>query len=355
VIEGLVATGLPLLAIGGVGVVTASIALGIRHGIDWDHIAAITDITSTTAAMDEKEAALVKEPALMLTDEKHHAIGHEHEEEDIAPVSSSTVAVAVGVAAPEIHAHEALQLHHTHQHHHDGGSPRAGVTSMFEKQRPALLLGSLYAVGHGFVVFVLGVIAIVARGFLPDWIDPIMEKVVGVTLLFLAAYLFYSLYRFFRGGEDFVMRSRWMLVFTGIRNAWESVRARLFGRPQAHVHEAERYGVRTALGIGMIHGVGAETGTQALVIAAAAGASNQATAVIALLGFIFGLLISNSAVTVLSTASFVSASQRKWVYVGAGALAAVFSLFIGLVFVFEMGDVLPALDPYTEWIGGGET
>ena len=34
----------------GVGVLVTGLALGIRHGIDWDHIAAITDIPSTTAA-----------------------------------------------------------------------------------------------------------------------------------------------------------------------------------------------------------------------------------------------------------------------------------------------------------------
>ena len=31
---------------------STALLLGIRHGIDWDHIAAITDITSTTATAD---------------------------------------------------------------------------------------------------------------------------------------------------------------------------------------------------------------------------------------------------------------------------------------------------------------
>src|SRR5919204_85430 len=30
----------------------AALALGMRHGIDWDHIAAITDITSTTTNVE---------------------------------------------------------------------------------------------------------------------------------------------------------------------------------------------------------------------------------------------------------------------------------------------------------------
>ena len=79
------ADALPLLSVGGsIGIISAALALGIRHGIDWDHIAAITDITSTTAALDEDEAVLVREPGFMLTDESHHAMGHEHEGEEPA-------------------------------------------------------------------------------------------------------------------------------------------------------------------------------------------------------------------------------------------------------------------------------
>ena len=41
----------------GFGVLVTGFVLGIRHGIDWDHIAAITDITSTTASAGMAEAA----------------------------------------------------------------------------------------------------------------------------------------------------------------------------------------------------------------------------------------------------------------------------------------------------------
>jgi high-affinity nickel-transport protein len=337
----------PVLTItGSLGVVSAALALGIRHGIDWDHIAAITDITSTTAALDEDEAVLVREPALMLTDESHHAIAHEHE---VPPTRA-----AGGANATDVHAHEALSLHHPHHHQHDDPSsaPGSGVSAFAARQRPALLLGTMYALGHGSIVLALGLVAILARQVLPDWIDPIMGRVVGFTLLFLAFYLFYSLYRYFRGEGEFQMRSRWMLVFAGIRNGWEKLRSKLFGGEREHEHAAQQYGVHTALGIGMIHGVGAETGTQALVIASAVGAASQAMGVVALVAFIVGLLISNSVVTVVSTAGFVSSRQRQWMYVGAGMLAAIFSLVLGLIFLFEWSNVLPGLDPYFRWIGG---
>jgi high-affinity nickel-transport protein len=218
-------------------------------------------------------------------------------------------------------------------------------------QKEAIWLGSLYALGHGMVVIILGVIAILAAEFLPEWVDPIMEKVVGVTLIFLAAYLFYSIYRYYRGGGMFVMRSRWMLIFAGVGNAWHWIRSRIGHHEHVHV-EQRNYTSRTAFGIGLIHGIGAETGTQALIIATAVGATSKGVAIAALLFFVVGLLISNTVVTMTSTLGFVSARRRQTIYVMAGVIAAVFSLVLGLVFLTESTGILPALDPYFRWIGG---
>lgn len=343
---------------GSIGVVAAALALGIRHGIDWDHIAAITDITSTTAtAQDSDERWLTREPGMMLTDESHHSLA-------AAPLGANAVAeaesvihaaehVAVGVGGSRSHLSSptaAVQAVRSHPkgNHHAGGS-----WGFLLEQRRALFLGTLYALGHGTVVTILGVLAILASGFLPGWIDPIMERVVGVTLIFLAAYLFYSLYRFFRGGGEFRIRSRWMLIFAGVRNGFNWLRARLWGgHKHAHVHASEQYGVRTAYGVGMIHGIGAETGTQVLVIATAVGAGTKAMGIVALGAFVVGLLISNSFITFATTAGFVSSRRRQGVYVLAGLLAAVFSLLVGLVFLSHAGGFLPDLDPYFRWIGG---
>jgi hypothetical protein len=346
---------LPLLSItGSIGIVGAAVALGFRHGIDWDHIAAITDITSTSIApVESEEKWLTREPGVMLTDESHHTLAHadgDHTHEDPAP-EPAPAAVTVGASAASGRGHARLQSA-TAPAGASANGHEHGLLSLARHQRPALLLGTMYALGHGSVVFALGLLALLAREVLPAWIDPIMERIVGVTLLFLAAYLFYSLYRFFRGGEEFRIRSRWMLVFAAVRNAFEVVRARVLGQQEHHVHEAQQYGVHTAYGIGMIHGVGAETGTQVLVITTAVGAGSQVMGVVALVGFIAGLLISNSIVTVVSTAGFVSSRQRQGIYVVAGAFAAVFSLLVGLFFLLHASDLLPNLDQYFSWIGG---
>ncbi len=332
------------LGIGGtIGVMGAALALGFRHGIDWDHIAAITDITSTAATDGHGDEWLLREPALMLTDESHHGMSMQPAHAVAAHASSPAAAALVAR-----HSHSMAEFGHRHNGHR-----RAPAISAFvRRQRPALLLGTMYALGHGSIVVVLGLLALLARQILPDWLDPIMERIVGVTLIVLAVYLFFSIAQFFRGGKEFRLRSRWMLVFAAVRNGANYVRAKLFGRPYEHVHEAQQYGVRTAFGVGLIHGIGAETGTQVLVIATAVGAGSKPMGVAALGAFVFGLLLSNSVVTVVSTAGFVSSQRRQGIYVAAGIVAAVFSLFIGLFFVTMHGSALPDLGHYFRWVGG---
>ena len=319
------------LGIGGtVGVLGGALALGLRHGIDWDHIAAITDITSTTAAGAEpQEKWLTDEPGVLLTDESDHAAAALSRQRPVAGGAQMAVALPGLIEA---------------------SSPVADA--LVQGRRRAIFLGTLYALGHGTVVTILGLVAILAGGFLPEWIDPVMERVVGVTLIFLASYLFYSLYRYFRGGGEFRIRSRWMLIFAGVRNAFGWLRARVHGHEHTHVRGAEQYGAKTAYSIGLIHGVGAETGTQVLIIATAVGAGTTSMGIAALLFFVVGLLISNSFVTLATATGFVSSSRRQLVYVLAGLLAAVFSLVVGLFFLFEAGGILPDLGSYFRWIGG---
>jgi len=143
-----------------------------------------------------------------------------------------------------------------------------------------------------------------------------------------------------------------MLVFAGVRNAFEIARSRLLGRPHEHVHEAQQYGMKTAYAVGLIHGIGAETGTQVLVIATAVGAGSRGMGTAALGAFVVGLLISNSVVTLVSTAGFVSSQRRQVIYVAAGLVAAVFSLFVGAFFLFHEASILPDLGQYFRWVGG---
>jgi hypothetical protein len=279
------------------GVVVAALGFGFRHGIDWDHIAAITDITSSQ-----------------------------------------------------------------------------------DDRRRSVFYGTLYALGHALIVLVLGVIAILVGERLPEGVDEVMTRIVGITLLLLGVYVFVSL---IRHGRDFRMRSRWMLIFAGVRRGvrWARRKVKAYGngegttrprtatledgsndvpapewhhghhgRPGHHHHarpEADdafmNYSRSTALGVGMIHGIGAETPTQVLVFLAAAGAGGRIAGVIVLVAFIGGLLSSNSLITIGSTYGFLRASKNFAVYATVAVITGVFSLVIGSIFLLGRTTVLPAL------------
>jgi high-affinity nickel-transport protein len=318
----------PLFAIGaaGFGVLTTGLLLGIRHGFDWDHIAAITDITSTTATADLGSDA---------HDAQHRAVGHVHEH-------------AHG-GASELRAHDAgpgaatatLAL----------ATPLLSRGRMLAEQRHAIVLGTLYALGHGFVVAVLGLLALAFGALLPEWVDPIMGRVVGVTLLVLGIWVFYSLWQFLRHGRAFRLRSRWMLVFDGVRYAWRRFQARLHGHEHHDPMEMSSYGKRTAFGVGMIHGVGAETGSQVLLIAAVGGAAGQGLGVPMMFAFILGLLLANTLIVVLTATGFVASQLRQPLYIAIGVLAGTFSVVVGVLFLFGAEGAMPDLERFFSFIG----
>jgi high-affinity nickel-transport protein len=245
----------------------------------------------------------------------------------------------------------------------------ADITGSQDDRRRALWLGTLYVLGHAAVVLALGIVAIAAGDLLPAGIDEVMGRVVGATLILLGIYVFVSL---IRHGRDFRLRSRWMLLFAGIRRSSRWMRERVraggngpreaadgedpsllhhghHGRPGHHHHgRPERddtfanYGTGTAIGVGMIHGVGAETPTQVLIFIAAAGAGGATVGVAVLLAFIVGLVLSNSLITVGSAFGFLSASRNFAVYAAVGVITALFSLVLGTLFLFGQESLLPS-------------
>ena len=283
------------------GLIVAALAFGFRHGIDWDHLAAISDIA--------------------------------------------------------------------------GSQTRA---------RRSVVLATLYALGHALVVVVLGVLAIGFSERLPAGIDGMMERFVGVTLLLLGVYVLWGLVRH---GRDFRMRSRWMLVIEGVRRGMRRLRG---GEPEmvviehrhdhdhapnedhirTHSHERARvavvatesvhrhrhrhvarmpddpfvdYGRPTAFGIGMLHGVGAETPTQVLIFVAAAGAAGTGVGLLLLVCFVVGLLVANTFIALAVTSGYLAASGNSAVYLGVAAITGVCSLIIGAQFVLGASSTLPAL------------
>src|SRR6478752_8882734 len=112
------------------GVLLTGLLLGIRHGIDWDHIAAITDITSTTAATGMADAAHAGQ---------HRAIsGHSHGHGGEREMRAHDAGPGGATLAPSL-----------------AGRPAIGRTRFLSGQADAIRLGTLYALGHGAVVVAL--------------------------------------------------------------------------------------------------------------------------------------------------------------------------------------------------------
>jgi high-affinity nickel permease len=317
-IESLIVSATNAPAAVSLGVLLTGLFLGIRHGIDWDHIAAITDITSTTAAASLAEAA----------HEGQHlsASGHSHNHGGELELRAHDPGPGAATLAPSMAAR-----------------PGLGRTRFMSGQSDAIKLGTLYALGHGVVVIALGLAALAFGALLPAWLDPVMGRIVGLTLVALGLWVIYSIYRYARAGERFRLRSRWMLVFDGARYGWRRFQARLHGHEHVEPLEMSSYGSRTAFGVGMIHGIGAETGSQVLLIAAVGGASSAGLGVPMLFAFVVGLLLSNFAIVVISSVGFVSSQARERVYVAFGGVAGLFSLFVGSIFLLGLNDGLPDL------------
>ncbi len=292
------------------GLVLTAFSFGLRHGVDWDHIAAITDITNSS-----------------------------------------------------------------------------------EEPRRSLSLATLYAGGHAAVVFALGVIAILAGDLVPAGVDEVMGRVVGVTLIALGAYVLYALVRH---GRDFRMRSRWMLLFAGAARGVRWARRRGWRRAEEIVHDHEHhhdalhghaddpdmpllagppapavapagatvtarthrhrhahhgtlpddpfasYGRWSALGVGAIHGIGAETPTQVLLFLAAANAGGTGAGLVLLAVFVLGLLVSNSVIAVVSTFGFLNATRSFRTYAAVAVVTGVVSTAVGVLFLFGRESALPA-------------
>lgn len=269
------------------GLLGTALALGLRHGIDWDHLAAIADITGTVTA---------------------------------------------GSTGPR------------------GSSVRTSPSWR------AVSLATMYATGHAAAVAALGSFALAAGSILPEWVDPIMERLVGITLVALGAWVLGSALHAARTDGPLTLRSRWMLVGHGFQRAWHAVSRWGRGHPRegaSSVHRIDGYGPRSAFGVGVIHGIGAETGTQVLLIAAVGGADAQGLGGAMLGAFIAGLLASNAAVAALASAGFLATARARKVLLGTSIGVAAFSLVVGVAFVLGEAHRLPNLDTALSLAFGG--
>jgi high-affinity nickel-transport protein len=233
------------------------------------------------------------------------------------------------------------------------------ITGAETGSRRSVAMATVYALAHACVVLVLGTAAILAGDVLPPSLDAAMGRMAGVSLLAMGVYVLAGLA--WRGGS-FRMRSRWTLLLEGLASVRRRLRGRDVeiefehdhphdhGRPHGHEHPeplddgrpatvalahghahrhrgvlpASGYRWPAVAGIGILHGIGAETPSQVLLFLAAAGAGGAPEGLPVLLSFVLGLLLANTAVAVAATAG--RHLVPMWAF---AAVAGAFSLAVG--------------------------
>lgn len=196
------------------------------------------------------------------------------------------------------------------------------IVSQTPSQKRAFLNGFFYIFGHAVVVILLGLLAIMLGVNLPGWADQLMSPVVGLTLILLGLWIILSI--LVKRGE-FKFVSRWMLLFKGIIHLYNH----LFGDRHHHpIAYPQSFGIRGAYILGTIHGIGAETPTQILLLTTASGVGGVFGGIL-LVAFVVGLLVSNFIVLTLSVLGFMNAKKFR-IYSVLGLLAGGMSLVVGL-------------------------
>ncbi len=213
------------------------------------------------------------------------------------------------------------------------------ITSVQRSWRQGMGLGLLYALGHAATVAALGLAVVLFRVSLPGHLDAVGERLVGVTLLVLTAYV---LWAFFRGGHTHPV-SRVALLARGAQ--WAGWRARRLCNPLAPRPEPFRFGYegKSVFGVGAVHGLGAETPSQLLLFLLAANLGGPSRGVAGLACFLAGLLAMNTLMTASASGLFLSSARRRWAQGAVTLLTAAYSGAIGAVFTFGASDKLPAL------------
>ena len=284
----------------GFGLLVASFWFGFRHGIDWDHIAAITDITSSQE--DRRRSILFG---------TLYVVGH------------AAVVLALGIIAVLIGQELPVSV--------DAAMGKVvGVTLI---ALGVYVFASL--IRHGREFRMRSRWMLVFAGARSAW-----WKLRGRTSTGAA-----------HDHEREPVHAHASAVETvsaGDRIAeWHHGH---HGRPGHHHHKHPEpddpfvnYQKGTSFLVGMLHGIGAETPTQILIFTAAAGAGGKAAGIAVLVAFLVGLMASNSVITVGTAFGFLRASKNFAVYATVAVITGVFSLVIGVLFVLGKDTLLPAL------------
>jgi high-affinity nickel permease len=219
------------------------------------------------------------------------------------------------------------------------------ITAVQRSGRQGVRLGVLYALGHACTVVVLGVLVIMLHISLPARLDGWAERLIGATLIVLGILVVANLVRHSNSHSHShqLVQSRWALLINGSRHGAWRIR-RLFDKdtPQPEPF-AWNYNGGSVFGIGVLHGLGAETPTQLMLFLLAASLGGTLLGFLGLLAFAVGLVVMNTIMTAALSGLYGGGLRHRWFYQFLSIAGAIYSLAVGCIFLFGASDRLPPL------------
>jgi high-affinity nickel permease len=202
----------------------------------------------------------------------------------------------------------------------------ADMVGTENRKKQQVKLGLMYALGHGFIVLIMGMVAIFFGTQLAGPVLTIIETAVGVSLILLGGGILYSI---LQKKNNYQYKSRLSLV-------WETILKMMKkNNPQDQLSPL-RLGAFGAIIVGIVHGIGVETPTQIMIIAGAVGLNDVVASTLQLLLFIFGLLISTTMITICVSWGFMKSKNRQKVFVALGSLTGIYSVWLGFSIIYSI-------------------
>jgi len=223
------------------------------------------------------------------------------------------------------------------------------ITAVQRSWRSGLRLGMTYALGHAFTVVALGIAVLQLHVGLPQNLDHITERLIGFTLIVLGIAVVAGILRKDAHGHTHDshshtrIESRLAIAINGI--LWSAWRVRRLWNPEAPQPDRFRwiYNGKSVFLIGVLHGVGAETPSQLALFFLTANLGGTSRGMLGLAAFAIGLVAMNALMTASMGGAFRATGHHPRFYHLIAWTGAIYSLVIGLIFLFGISDRLPAL------------
>lgn len=299
------------------GLVVTAFALGLRHGIDWDHIAAISDLTGT--ARGRRRGVLL---SLL------YAIGHA-----AVVLMLGAIAILFGAALP------------------------AGLDAWMGRVVGATLVflgiwvlvglarrGSDFRLRSRWMLIIDGTFAGFRR---------VRERMGTrrITVEHAHPHEHHTDDHIAVAAHDHAHHT------STVKSPAPVGPPRPHGRPvtgpSTHSHRHDHslvlpnrstagYGAGTATGIGMLHGVGIESPTQIAIFVASTSVAGRGAGILLLAFWVIGLVVANAGIAVLAAFGSLRAEGNARLYRLVALVVAIGSLTLGLVYLGGL-DILPEI------------